>query len=160
MCLKSLKCHIHVRFGWMLGLLQWLHLIPPQFCHLRIGKIQKSLCAPSKEWGRLLRGMRASKPEEQKGGRLGGARWRGQLRLRGSGSQERAGGIESVSVRTDHEFQQLWTLATHAIRTPLTRQGTPCETNKDPKDSRKATSSHCQENISHSSPWEWPRRKH
>lgn len=40
-----------------------------------------------------------------------------------SGAQERGGGIESMPVRTDHEFQWLWTLATCAIRPPLSRQG-------------------------------------
>ena len=40
-----------------------------------------------------------------------------------SSAQERGGGIESMPVRTDHEFQWLWTLATCAIRPPLSRQG-------------------------------------
>lgn len=40
-----------------------------------------------------------------------------------SGAQERGGGIELMPARTDHQFQWLWSLAAHAVRTPLTGQG-------------------------------------
>nr|KAF6358508.1 hypothetical protein mPipKuh1_010332 [Pipistrellus kuhlii] len=87
-CLTSVTCPVLVRYGWMLGLPPLRHLIPSQCCHLcyvhlRLGKMQESLCALSKESGRLLGCMgdselRSSRyPPEQAG-------WRMQLRFRGA----------------------------------------------------------------------------
>lgn len=80
-------------------------------------------------------------PPEQAG-------WRMQLRFRGARVPgERCWHWVSASKRTDHKCQWPWTLGTHAIWTPLTRQGkghlvTPARTQ-----SRTATSSHCHKDI-------------
>lgn len=67
-----------------------------------------------------------------------------QPRLGCAGAQEGGGGIESVPVRTDPKSVAVnFSNSCHQDTTDQAGQGTPCESSKDPKNSRKATSSRC-----------------